>query len=140
MIERRHFEEGLFYEGENGPRLLGNRCSTCGKVFFPQATFCSSCLGKEFEPKELSTEGELNSWTVTMVPVAQYPIPHAVGRVSLPQDELDIIAPLVIEDPDDPCAQFRIGKKLELVVDTFWKEEDAEVIGYKFRVVEEDKS
>ena len=51
--------EGWFTTDDE-PRLLGTRCTTCGTVFFPQATgFCRNpdCRGREFDEVELSRTG-----------------------------------------------------------------------------------
>lgn len=135
MKERVYFEDGLFREGAEGAALIGCRCVKCGKVFFPKTDFCSSCLGSEFEEKLLSREGVIYSYTVTRVPVAKFPVPHAIGMISIPEDSVRVVAPLVY----DENRQFSIGDKVELVADTLWEDENT-VVGYKFRLKEAVKA
>ena len=132
MSERVYFEQGLFEERPDGPVLLGSRCKRCGKIDFPPAEFCSGCLGEEFTSVPLSRKGELYSFTITRVPVAKFPVPHAVGMVTLPEDRVRLVAPLVL-DEEHP---FRVGDPVELVVDTLWTEGERDVVGYKFRHAE----
>ena len=135
MSERVYFQEGLFEERPDGPVLLGNQCKCCGKRYFPASEFCNACLGEEFEPVVLSTKGEIYSYTITRVPVAKFPVPHAVGMISLPGDKVRLVAPLII----DESKPFRVGASVDLVVDTLWMEGDREVVGYKFKMGEEAK-
>lgn len=132
MSEKAYFQEGLFEEGPEGPALLGSQCKHCGKRYFPPADFCSDCLGGDFEPVRLSTRGELYSFTVTRVPVAKYPTPHTVGMITLPKDQIRLVAPLVLDEE----RSYRVGEPVELVVDTLWQEENREIVGYKFRHAE----
>jgi uncharacterized OB-fold protein len=77
----------------------------------------------------LSKRGTLYSYTITRVPVGRYPIPHAIGMITLPE-KVRLTAPLVMGDQD-----FKIGDEMEMEITTLWTEEDRDVIGYKFRAV-----
>ena len=49
--------EGWFTEEGDAPALVGNRCTSCGTVFFPAVSFfCRNpdCAGTEFTETELS--------------------------------------------------------------------------------------
>ena len=57
--------EGWFTMDEAEPALLGNRCTWCGTVFFPKASFACrnpSCDGTEFEEVPLSRRGRVWSY------------------------------------------------------------------------------
>ena len=109
--------------------LVGNKCLQCGTAFFPKAVYCTQCLNKELEEMPLSKRGTLYSYTITRVPVGRYPIPHAIGMITLPQ-KVRITAPLIMSEED-----FKIGEEMEMVISTLWIEEDHDVIGYKFKAV-----
>jgi len=128
MKEKIHFCDNLFKDSPSGPHLLGCVCKQCGKVFFPRTDFCNDCHGTEFENKELAREGEIYSYTITRVPVAQYPVPHAIGMISIPEDRVRVVAPLVY----DGSIEYHIGEPVEMVIDTLWEDEKI-VIGYKFK-------
>jgi uncharacterized protein len=120
--------EDLFKETPDGIVLAGNRCPTCGTAFFPKADFCNQCLNKELEEMVLSKRGTLYSYTITRVPVGKYPIPHAIGMITLPE-KVRLTAPLIMDEKD-----FKIGAEMEMEITTLWNEGDRDVIGYKFKV------
>jgi uncharacterized OB-fold protein len=121
--------DDLFKETSEGIVLVGNKCAECDRAFFPKADFCTSCLSKELEEIILSKRGTLYSYTITRVPVANFPIPHAVGMITLPE-KVRLTAPLVIGEED-----FKVGAEMEMIIDTLWTEEDHDIIGYKFKAV-----
>jgi uncharacterized OB-fold protein len=121
--------DDLFKETSDGVVLVGNKCTACGRAFFPKADFCTQCLSKELEEIVLSKRGTLYSYTITRVPVGKFPIPHAIGMITLPE-KVRLTAPLVIGEED-----FKIGSEMEMEITTLWTEGDRDVIGYKFRAV-----
>ena len=129
MKKKEFIRDDLFKETPEGIVLVGNKCKSCGTTFFPKADFCSQCLNKEMEELVLSKRGKLYSYTITRVPVARYPIPHAIGMITLPEN-VRITAPLIMGEED-----FKVGAEMEMEITTLWTEEDREVIGYKFRAV-----
>ena len=53
-----------FFEGLKREKLLGNKCSQCGKVFIPPKSFCPSCFINLKEWIEVCQKGTIMSWTV----------------------------------------------------------------------------
>jgi len=53
-------------------RLLATQCKSCGYHTFPPSTVCPRCMSLEVEPLELSSVGELYSYTTMR---------HADGQV-----------------------------------------------------------
>lgn len=129
MKKKVFIRDDLFKETPDGVVLVGNRCTSCGVTFFPKADFCSQCLGKELEEFVLGKRGTLYSYTITRVPVGRYPIPHAIGMITLPE-KVRITAPLIMGEED-----FKVGAEMEMEITTLWSEEDRDIIGYKFRSV-----
>ena len=130
MNKKVFIRDDLFKETPDGIVLVGNKCNACGKAFFPKIEFCTKCLNKELEEIVLSKRGTLYSYTITRVPVGKFPIPHAVGMITLPE-EVRLTAPLVIGDDEE----FKIGSEMEMEITTLWTEGDCDVIGYKFKAV-----
>jgi uncharacterized protein len=126
------FREDLIKGKADGIVLVGNKCRKCGKVFFPKADFCNQCLSLEMEEAELSRRGILYSYTITRVPVGKFPIPHPIGMITIPEDKVRIVAPLVPEE------EYSIGAEMEMVAAPLWTEEDKVIMGYKFRTVRKD--
>ena len=129
MNKKAFIRDDLFKETADGVVLVGNRCPECDRAFFPKADFCTKCLSKELEEIVLSKRGTLYSYTITRVPVGRYPIPHAVGMITLPE-KVRLTAPLVIGEED-----FKIGAEMEMEIWTLWEEKDHDIVGYKFRAV-----
>ena len=129
MNKKVFIRDDLFKTTPEGIVLVGNRCPQCGAAFFPKAEFCTQCLNKELEEMPLSKRGTLYSYTITRVPVGRYPIPHAIGMITLPE-KVRLTAPLVMDKED-----FKIGAGMEMEITTLWTEEDRDIIGYKFKAV-----
>ena len=76
--------DGWFTLDADDPRLLGNRCTTCGTFFFPRADFfCRNpeCEGTVFEEVPLSRRGRVWSYTVNRY---QPPPPYIADRSLYP--------------------------------------------------------
>ena len=129
MRKKEYIRDDLFKETPEGVVLVGNKCAECGRAFFPKIDFCTKCLSKDLDEMVLSKRGTLYSYTITRVPVGKFPIPHAVGMITLPE-EVRLTAPLVIGDED-----FKVGSEMEMVISTLWEEDDRDIIGYKFKAV-----
>lgn len=129
--------EGLFtYPGisEEGPRLLGSRCSACQAYFFPKRYLCPHChKDGTMEEIRLSNKGKLYTFCVVQVAPEGFTAPYVLGYVDLPEGPR-IFAPISITG-SDPCA-LRIGMDLELVIEPIKQDpQGLEILGYKFRPV-----
>ena len=122
--------EGIFSEEAAGGLLLGNRCASCGRIYFPKAEFCFDCFHEGMEEVALSRRGKLYSYTFGRLPASHFQPPYAVGLIDMPEG-VRIFAPLKMAQ-DKP---FRIGMEMEVVIEELWQENDKRVIGYKFKPV-----
>lgn len=129
MRKKVFIRDDLFKETPDGVVLVGNKCPACGRAFYPKADFCTQCLNKELEELVLSKRGALYTYTITRVPVGRYPIPHAIGMITLPE-KVRLTTPLIMGEKE-----FKIGQEMEMEITTLWSEEDRDVIGYKFKAV-----
>ncbi|WP_419662357.1 conserved uncharacterized protein, DUF35 [Desulfosarcina variabilis str. Montpellier] len=125
--------EGLFDEKDGG-RLLANRCSACGRTFFPKADFCFDCLAEEMEDIVLSRQGTLYAYTIGRLPSTHFKPPYVVGLIDIPEG-IRVFAPLLVS-PDAPLT---VGMPMQLTIDTLWEEEGKRVMGYKFIPVASQK-
>lgn len=130
MANKVPIREGAFTETPAGGILLGNKCKSCGQIFFPKAVFCLACLNEDMEEVQLSQRGKLYSYTIGHMPSMHFQPPYAIGYVVLPEG-IRIFAPLEIVEGKP----FQIDMEMEVVIDKLWQEDDTEVIGYKFRPV-----
>ena len=122
--------EGTFVEDAEGGRLFGNKCASCGHIYFPKARFCFNCFDKSMEEVVLSRRGKLYSYTIGRMASTHFQPPYAVGLVDLPEG-VRVFAPLKMTE-DKP---FKIGMNMEVVIEELWQENDKQVIGYKFKPV-----
>lgn len=53
-----------FLDGLSEGKILGTKCSQCGKVFVPARTFCPECFKDMAEWIEVEHEGEILTWTL----------------------------------------------------------------------------
>jgi uncharacterized protein len=130
MVDVIPVREGIFAEDAKGAKLLGNKCRSCGQLFFPKAHFCFNCFGKSMENIVLSRRGKLYSYTIGHMPSTHFQPPYAVGFVDMPEG-VRVFAPLKMMKGKP----FKIGTDMEVVIEELWREDDIQVIGYKFKLV-----
>jgi len=127
--------DGLFSETEEGPRLLGTRCTVCGTHYFPRTTRCTNphCRSEAVEEAMLGPKATLFSYTVQhYAPPAPFRYdqpfqPYGVGLAELEQG-LRVVGLLKMAPPD-----IRIGMALELVLDRLASDDQGrDVITWKF--------
>lgn len=115
--------------------LLGNRCGSCDKVYFPPREACPYCrrksIGKMMDLK-LSGKGEILSYTIIHVGPEDFEeqVPYPIAIIKLEEGPC-VTAQIVDCDIDD----VKIGMKVE---STFRRiQEDGYVgaiyYGYKFK-------
>ena len=122
-------------EGEP-PRLLGNRCGSCGKVFFPGRAICPDCFTDDTLAEfELSPRGKIYAYTVIHYPPPSgFEVPYAYGYVDLSEDNIRVFTMFT----RDSLEKLQIGMDVELVIDKMRTDKDgAEIIGYKFKPVQQ---
>ncbi len=116
------------YDEVDGGRLLANKCSSCGQIYFPKAPFCFECLEKNMEALVLSRRGRLYSYTVGRMDSTHFKAPYSVGLVDLPEG-VRVFAPLHYSESE----HYRVGMLVEVLIDGLWEENGKRVRGYKFR-------
>ncbi|MFC2084322.1 Zn-ribbon domain-containing OB-fold protein [Bacteroidota bacterium] len=93
-------------------RLEANKCSKCGKIFFPPRDICNECSSKEFENINLSDKGKIITFTIIRVAsnTFSYHTPYAVGIIEL-NDGVRVTAQIA----DIKVNEIQIGQKVKLV-------------------------
>lgn len=122
------FREGLFVEESNKVFLVGNRCETCGQIFFPSRPFCFDCFSDRMEPIKLGKKGKLYSYTTSYMPSLHFEPPYTVGWIELAEG-IRIFAPIKVGGGQ----KLEMGMDVELIIDELWQEEDKSIVGYKFK-------
>jgi uncharacterized OB-fold protein len=121
--------EGWFTEDGDGPALVGNRCETCGTVFFPAASFfCRNpdCDGTTFAPARLSNRGTVWSYTDAQyqppppyIPATDPYVPFALAAVELPEGFV-VLGQLA---EGYGVADVHVGSEVELVIEVLHTDE-----------------
>lgn len=118
------------------PHLLGNRCNSCGSVFFPQQHLCTACF-QEGTMREcaLSIKGKLYSYTIvereSLAPPG-FSVPYAYGYVELPEG-IRVLSKIIGWTPET----LKIDAQVEMVLDPLREDSSGQkVMGFRFRMVQ----
>ena len=129
--------EGLFAEMDDGPRLLGSKCASCGTPYFPRSAVCHNpdCGESKMEDASFGPRGTLWSCAIQNYPPpapARYEepyTPYALGMVDMPEG-LRVLGRISTDDPES----VQVGAEVELVLERLYLDENGnEVITWKFR-------
>ena len=131
--------DGWFTLGDE-PTLLGNRCTTCGTVFFPKvAFFCRNpgCAGDTFEDAPLSRTGTVWSYTDAQYqPPPPYVVrgpefePFAIAAVELAEEQRVVMGQVADGFGVD---DLEVGAPVELVVEELYSDDDSSYDVWKWR-------
>ena len=124
MGEPQKFQEGLFEVEGDAVRLIGSRCTSCGRVVYPAAKSCLDCSHEEVEPLKLGNTGKLYAYTTVHMPIPHFPPPFNVGYIELPEG-LRIFAPIA------EGTELKVGLPVRLVPAVLWREGETDVLGYR---------
>lgn len=113
--------------------LVGTRCGSCNRVFFPPRLVCPSCrrIGK-LEPQKLSGLGKIVSFTVIHVAAEGFEdqVPYVLAVV-----ELEEGPKLTAQVTDCDPSEVKIGDEVEMVFRRMGEEGERGILyyGYKAR-------
>ena len=124
------FQNGLFEETHGEPALIGSKCGSCGQVLFPVKSVCLNCMSADLESIRLRRDGILYTYTTVYMASEHFLPPYTVGWIELPEG-IRIFSQIRgwQENP------LKIGMDMRLYIETLWRDEDNEVIGYVFKPV-----
>src|SRR4051794_3041212 len=101
-------DDGIVTMTDDGPRLVGSRCTQCGTHAFPPQEGCPRCTATGMATVELAARGTLWTWTIQGFPPKAPPYlgdtdparfePFGVGYVELP-GQLKVEGRLTESDP-----------------------------------------
>lgn len=114
--------------------LIGNKCTSCGKVFFPKRSICPHCrrasVGK-MEEHKLKMDGKIFSFSVIYEAPPENNIlkPYAVAMVEM-EDGVRITGQIV----DAELSKIEIGMPVRVVFRKLTEDSASGIIhyGYKF--------
>lgn len=130
ISETQVFRKGAFTEESGKAFLLGNRCRSCGRVFYPARPFCFECFEKDMYEVRLGNHGILYSYTVCHMPSLHFSPPYTVGWIDI-DEGIRVFAPI----KEGQAEAIEIGMEMRLVLDALWEDEGRRVMGYKYRPI-----
>lgn len=94
-------------------KIMGTRCSICGRVYVPARPLCLQCYEDMGEWVEVSKRGVLETYTILYQksPVIPEKGPYAIGVIKLEGADTGLVHRLGEAD----FSQIRIGMRLEAV-------------------------
>jgi uncharacterized OB-fold protein len=130
---------------DDEPALLGNRCTACGTVFFPKASFfCRNpaCDGDAFEERRLSRRGRIWSFTDAQyqppppyIPRGDDFTPFALAAVELEDEQMVVLGQLADGVTAD---ELSVGQQVELVVEELYRDDEQDYLVWKWKPIGAD--
>lgn len=133
--------EGWYTLNADQPHLIGTRCKHCGTYYFPkQSKYCRNpdCDSTDFEEVELSRTGKIWSYTDACYQppepfVAPDPyVPYAIAAVELDKEKMIVLGQVVA---GVSVEQLKVGKPVELVLDTLHEDAETTKVIWKWKPV-----
>ncbi|MHA1722263.1 MAG: Zn-ribbon domain-containing OB-fold protein [Candidatus Baldrarchaeia archaeon] len=113
-------------------RLIGSKCTNCGRTYFPPRNVCRECGSKRMEEVKLSERGKVITWAVIYDPPRGFEkyVPYIIAIVEL-DDGTRIMTQITDCEPDE----IRIGTRVYAVFRKIREEGESGIIyyGYKFK-------
>jgi uncharacterized protein len=115
-------------------RLVGNKCSNCGREYFPPVYRCRSCGSDQLEDREMPKEGKIVTYTQLHEPLPGF---EAQAPFFLAVVELSNGAKVLTQIVDTPDEDVKSGAKVRATVRRAMVDGDSGQIiyGYKFLVI-----
>lgn len=111
------------------PHLVAAECTTCGARYFGRRNGCASCYGDDFRSVEISTEGELRTFTIVSFAAPGIDVPYVAGVVDCDGTSVSTNVVNVEASPD----HVHTGMKLRLATYSMGTDANGvEAIGFGF--------
>ncbi|MEX0874743.1 MAG: OB-fold domain-containing protein [Actinomycetota bacterium] len=99
----------LVLDGE--PHLVASECKDCGALYWDRRNACAKCGKREFQPREVSNEGEVVSFAIVHRAAPNVPTPYVSAVVRL--NGGGSVKTNVIDVEPDP-SKVSLGMKVKL--------------------------
>ena len=139
MLGNEYTGKGKFVEDiwfKNTPKgfvLVGSRCETCKKTFFPKKIVCPNCFDSDLKEVPLSRKGRLHTYSVSAMGPPEMKKPYAIGFIDLPEG-IRVFSILNGCEPWDEV--LKVNMEMEMIISEIKKDESNDPIwSYKFRPV-----
>ena len=130
-------EESWFEHTTEGIRLVGSKCMSCRKSFFPKKKICPECFDENLADVLLSNRGKLHAYAKSVMGPPSLEKPYVQAYVDLPEG---IKMFSLLKDWEPIEKTLKIGMEMEMVIDKIKVDNAGEtILGYKFRPVKKEK-
>ena len=128
--------ERFFKKSEKDLVVIGSKCRSCKKVYFPKKRLCTICYDMDnMDEIELSKKGKLVTYTVSYMSSAGIKPPYAFGYIDLPEG-VRLFSLLTDCEPFEE--KLKIDMDVEMVIDKMAKDEfENDIVTYKFKPIKE---
>jgi uncharacterized OB-fold protein len=122
----------FFGMGPHGPMVVGAKCRSCGRVYFPKKTICVECWQKgNMDVVPLSRRGKLSLYTIATMSLLGLDTPYACGYVDLPEG-VRLFGLLTDCEPFEE--KLALDMEVEVVIEKMMTNDfGEEIYAYKFR-------
>lgn len=137
--ERRekYVEDSWFKEVDGEIRLMGSRCLSCNKVFFPIKPVCPDCFEGELATVPLSKRGKLHTFAHSILGPPGMMTPYVMGFIDLPE-VIKLYSVLSECEPWDKV--LKVGMDVEMTVGPISRDANGDqILSYKFKPVVKEK-
>ncbi len=131
-----------WFSTDDGPRLLGSRCASCGTVVFPRTSgLCRNpdCEDDDLVDTALSATGTIWSYTDArykppppFVPTTDPFEPFAIAAVELAAEQLIVLGQMTAGVTVD---DLRIGMPVQLAVEPLFEDDEHTWLVWKWKPV-----
>ena len=108
-----------FYEGLIEKKILGNKCSSCGRVYVPPRPFCDICFVEPDEWVEMEPRGTVETFTITYQKFENLPEPPYITAVIRMHGSatslIHFIGGIEFQEPKELPTKVTIGMEVEPV-------------------------
>lgn len=111
--------------------LIGTKCTTCGKVYFPPRVICPECRRNgKLENIQFKGTGKIHSFSIVRTPIDDFKTiaPYPVAII-----ELDEGAKVTSQIVDADIDNIEIGDPVEMVFRKIREDGEDGVISYGFK-------
>ena len=122
----------FFGMGPDGPMVVGAKCRSCGRVYFPKKTICIDCWEKgNMDVVPLSRRGKLSLFTIATMSLLGLDTPYACGYVDLPEG---VRLYSLLTDCEPFEEKLQLDMEVEMVIEKMMTNDFGEdIYAYKFR-------
>ena len=94
-------------------RILGITCPSCHTTYVPPRSICGKCYKKLEQWVEVSSKGDLVTYTTTYYPLRIHAMPEPIVYALIKLDGADTMLPHIINEVDPE--ELHIGMRVEAV-------------------------